>query len=148
MQFRANDRDRRKVKATVDLTPLIDVVFLLIIFFMLSATFVVQSSIPVEIPEADGSSKWEEKDLTITLMQGKDGPGGGGKIFVGNDEMTSMAQLSERLADELAAHPKLMVLIRPDARIEAGRLVRVMGIASSVGIENYGLAARPPDEES
>ena len=59
-----------------------------------------------------------------------------------------MAQLSERLADELAAHPKLMVLIRPDARIEAGRLVRVMGIASSVGIENYGLAARPPDEES
>lgn len=148
MQFRVNDKDRRKVKATVDLTPLIDVVFLLIIFFMLSTTFVVQSSIPVEIPEADGSSKWEEKDLTVTLMQGTDGPGDGGKIFVGNDEMMSMAQLSERLADELAAHPKLMVLIRPDARIEAGRLVRVMGIASSVGIENYGLAARPPDEES
>jgi len=147
MQFRASDKDRRKVKATVDLTPLFDVVFLLILFFMLSSTFVVQSSIPVEIPQADGSSKWEEKDLTITLMQGTDGPGGGGKIFVGNDEMASMAQLSGRLADELAAHPKLMVLIRPDARIEAGRLVRVMGIASSVGIENYGLAARPPDEE-
>ena len=56
MRFRKQERDRRRILAEVDLTPLIDVVFQLLIFFMLTATFVVQSSIQIEVPEADTES--------------------------------------------------------------------------------------------
>ena len=43
--------------------------------------------------------------------------------------------------------PGIMLLVRTDARIETGRLVEVLGIASSVGITNFGIQARPADEE-
>ena len=68
MKFKRNDK--RKVRAAVELTPLIDVVFLLLIFFMLSSTFVVQTSIPIEIPESVGAEQFEQKDLSITLAYG------------------------------------------------------------------------------
>ena len=126
------------------MTPLIDVVFQLLIFFMLSATFVVQSSIQIEMPEAEGSAVLEKKDLSITLQYGTDGPNNMGRVFLNDDEMFTMEQLSQRLREEAGADPEVMVLIRPDARIETRRLVQVLGIATSAGIEKYGIAAEPP----
>ncbi len=68
MKFR---RDRkRRINPNLDMTPLIDVVFQLLIFFMLSATFVVQSSIQIEMPEAEGAAQLDQKDLSVTLAYG------------------------------------------------------------------------------
>ena len=75
MQFRDKSKSHR-VTSTLDLTPLIDVVFQLLIFFMLTSTFVVQSSIQIEMPEAKGTSILEQKDISITLAHGEGGPGG------------------------------------------------------------------------
>jgi len=146
MKFRPAVMETRKVRANLDLTPLIDVVFQLILFFMLSSTFVVQSSIQIETPIAEGSKTLEQKDLSITLQYGEGGPDGGGRVYVDSDEVTTWAGLSQRLAEEIAARPKAMVLIRPDARVDTGRLVQVLGIATSVGIQRYGIAAEPPPE--
>ena len=59
----------------IDIAPLIDVIFQLLIFFMLSATFVVQSSIHIEMPEAEGTTELEQKDMSVTLAFGSDGQG-------------------------------------------------------------------------
>jgi biopolymer transport protein ExbD len=147
MKFRVATVEKRKVRASLDLTPLIDVVFQLLVFFMLSSTFVVQSSIQIEVPVAEGSEALETKDLSITLQYGDGGPDGNGRVYVDNDEITSWAELSRRIAEEMAVRPEAMVLIRPDSRIETGRLVQVLGIATSVGVERYGIAAEPPPEE-
>ena len=147
MKFRVATVEKRRVRASLDLTPLIDVVFQLLVFFMLSSTFVVQSSIQIEVPVAEGSDALETKDLSITLQYGDGGPDGNGRVYVDNDEIASWAELSRRIADEMAARPEAMVLIRPDSRIETGRLVQVLGIATSVGVERYGIAAEPPPEE-
>jgi len=147
MKFRVATVERRKVRASLDLTPLIDVVFQLLVFFMLSSTFVVQSSIQIEVPVAEGSEALETKDLSITLQYGDGGPDGNGRVYVDNDEITSWAELSRRIAEEMESRPEAMVLIRPDSRIETGRLVQVLGIATSVGVERYGIAAEPPPEE-
>ncbi|MCL4692198.1 MAG: biopolymer transporter ExbD [Candidatus Hydrogenedentes bacterium] len=147
MKFRVATVEKRKVRANLDMTPLIDVVFQLLVFFMLSSTFVVQSSIQIETPVAEGSEALEQKDLSITLQYGEGGPDGNGRVYVDNDEISSWAELSRIIADEMAARPETMVLIRPDARIETGRLVQVLGIATSVGVERYGIAAEPPPEE-
>jgi biopolymer transport protein ExbD len=147
MKFRVATVEKRRVRASLDLTPLIDVVFQLLVFFMLSSTFVVQSSIQIEVPVAEGSEALEQKDLSITLQYGDGGPDGNGRVYVDSDEITSWAELSGIIADEMAVRPDTMVLIRPDARIETGRLVQVLGIATSVGVERYGILAEPPPEE-
>ncbi len=139
--------DKRKVKAELDLTPLIDVVFQLLIFFMISATFVVQSSIQIEVPEAEGGAALEQKDLSITIAYGEGGPDGKGPVYLNSIALNTWGELSRKLAEAHTERKDVMVLIRPDARVPTERLVKVLGIASSVGIERYGIAARPPEVE-
>ena len=142
------ERDgKRKVRAAMDLTPLIDVVFQLLIFFMLSSTFVVQRSIQIEVPEAEGGVTLEQKDLSVTIAYGEGGPDDQGPVYVNDVPMGSWGELSTTLGNAHAERGDIVVLIRPDARVPTERLVRVLGIASSVGIERYGIAAKPPELE-
>lgn len=145
MKFKRNNK--RRIVANVEMTPLIDVVFQLLIFFMLSSTFVVQTSIPIEIPEAPGVSKLEKKDAEITLLPGVGGPDNEGRIRVGDAEMQDWAELSSTLSELNAKMPEALVMIFADERVPTGRTVKVLGIANSVGIEHYGVAAQPPSEE-
>ena len=150
MKFKRNSK--RRIVANVEMTPLIDVVFQLLIFFMLSSTFVVQTSIPIEIPEAVGASKLEIKDVTISLAPGTGGPDNEGVITVeGGDlqesvEINDWAELTELLSAINERKPDSLVLIQSDENTSSGRLIYVLGIASSVGIQHYGVAAKAPDE--
>lgn len=144
MTFRETGKRRHKIKAGFDLTPLVTVMLNLLIFFILSSTFVVQSSIQVQTPVAEGVSQFEAKDLSVTLQFGEGGPDGQGRIYVNNDEILSWDALSERLGEEIRQRPNARVLIRPDARIETGRLVRVLGIASTAHVQYYAIATEPP----
>ena len=144
MKFR---RDRkRRINPNLDMTPLIDVVFQLLIFFMLSSTFIVQSTIQIEMPEAEGAAQLEQKDLSVTLAYGTGGPDGKGKIYVNSKEVPSIEELTRILSERAAERPDIMLLVRTDARTDTGRLVEVLGIASSVGIQKFGIGAQPPDD--
>ncbi|MBP8129800.1 MAG: biopolymer transporter ExbD [Candidatus Hydrogenedentes bacterium] len=150
-------RDKKmRVSAQLDLTPLIDCVFQLILFFMLSSTFVVQTSIQVELPEAEGARELENKDISITLAYpgydetGKlrtEGIEGLGRVYVNETEIYGWPELTAVLGELHTGQPDALVLIRPDAQVPTARLVKVLGIANSVGIARYGIAARPPEEE-
>ena len=65
MRFR---RNRKKIGPFADLTPLITVVLQLVFFFMLSTSFVAHTSIPIEVPEASGTPRFDEKALSVTLQ--------------------------------------------------------------------------------
>lgn len=145
MKFKRDNR--RKVLASLDMTPLIDVVFQLLIFFMVSSTFVVQSSVPIELPEAEGADQLESKEMSITLVYGTGGPEDGGEIFVNDISITNWTQLTRSLVELRERDPEALVLIRPDARVPTERLVKVLGFANSVGIKNYGIAATSPMPE-
>ncbi len=137
-----NHRDQPKL----DLTPMIDVVFQLLIFFMLSATFVVQSSIQIELPEAKGATNVEKKELSITLAYGTDGPEGKGKIYLDELSVESLEEMALVISEKTADNPDLFVLIRPDARSDAGRLIEVLGILNSLGISQSSILAQPSEE--
>lgn len=146
----------RKVKAVVDLTPLIDVVFQLIIFFMVTSSFVVQSGLPLNLSESHDSSNntLEQTDLTVSLSPEPGGPDGQGRIAItgGEEEVeiTSWEQLKtefQEFAAKSAALPpdqKPTLLIRPDKDIPMQRFVSVLTEARAVGIEQYNLAAQEP----
>lgn len=145
MKFKRNDK--RKVRAVVEMTPLIDVVFQLLIFFMLSATFVVQTSIPIEVPEAQGAESFEQSELTLTLQYGTGGPDGEGRIFVNEIEIADWGELTRFMSDFAQRQPESLVLVRPDTNIPTGRTVMVLGILTSAGVQQYAIAAQPPEAE-
>jgi len=144
MTFDRTHKDRR-VRPSLDMTPLIDVVFQLILFFMLSSTFVIQSSVNIEMAQAKGAVAFEQKDISITLAYGQGGPGGSGPIYVNNTEIQDLGELSRVLSAAHAERPDVKVLVRPDARIQSARLIEVLGIAHSVGITRCGIAAEPEE---
>ncbi|HOV32822.1 MAG TPA: biopolymer transporter ExbD [Candidatus Hydrogenedens sp.] len=151
MKFKRRATSKNLVRATVDLTPLIDVVFQLLLFFMLTSTFVVQSSIPVELSKSDFSEKLEQKEATVTLSYGEGGPDNQGEVFYTEDEdvpIKSWHELTRALENFYARKPDGLLLIRPDRRVPTERLVKVLGIANSVGIKHYGIAAIPSKTET
>ncbi|MBM3290976.1 MAG: biopolymer transporter ExbD [Candidatus Hydrogenedentes bacterium] len=144
MTFRETGPRRHKIKAGFDLTPLVTVMLNLLIFFILSSTFVVQSSIQIQAPTAEGTVEFGAQDLSITLQTGGGGPDGKGRVYVNNDEVASWDALSERLAAAMRERPDARVLIRPDARIDAGRLITVIGIASKADVRYYAIETGTP----
>jgi len=144
MKFRR--RIRKRGGTEINLTPMIDVVFNLLLFFMLSSTFVVQSSIKIEMPTAEGATELEQKDLSVTLAYGTGGPNDKGKIYIDTEEIDSLETLAQRLSDEVRKQPELQLLVRTDARVDTARLVEVLGIANSVGIKRLGIGAQPFEE--
>ena len=141
-------RERKlQAKALFDFTPLVDVVLILLFFFMLSSTFTVTATIPIEAAGIEAAPFFEEKDISITLLPGEEGPDGGGKIFVNESDVASWDDVSATLRELHEKAPEARVLIRPDAAVPSARLVRVLGIANAIGIERYGIAATSGAEE-
>ena len=109
----------------------------------------------MELPKAEGATELEKKDIAVTLaaravdgtgMPISEGVDGEGRIFVNDTEISSWGQLSNVLSELHLNDPEAIVLIRPDKEVAAGRLVRLLGIANTVGITKYGIAALPPEE--
>ena len=117
----------------LDVTPLIDVVFLLLIFFMLTSTFVLQPGIKVKLPRAITSEALKEKNLVIVITAG-------GKIYLDN-EIILPGELSVKL--EKAAQDDRAVLIKADQKISLGRVVEIWDLCRDVGITQVSIATEP-----
>ncbi|RJP17547.1 MAG: biopolymer transporter ExbD [Candidatus Abyssobacteria bacterium SURF_5] len=135
MQFRKKAVTHEKVMVALNMTPLIDCVLQLLIFFMLTSSFVLQTGILVELPKARTPKLQEEQDIVITITRNNE-------TYL-NDQKVPLAQLPIALLEKVTKSNQKMVLIKPDKRVETGKLVEVMGIAKSVGVESLGIATEP-----
>ena len=125
--------------ASLPLTPLIDVVFLIVVFFMVNATFAVHSAIPVQLPHADGDDASGSRALTITVDAS-------GRIFIPDGGEAGAVTL-DRLPSVLAAlQPEgsiSRVVLYGDAGARYGRLVAVMDVLRSAGVTDLNLVTAP-----
>jgi len=135
MQFRKKSVIHEKVIVALNMTPLIDCVLQLLIFFMLSSSFVLQTGIHVDLPKARAPRLQEEQDIIITITRTNE-------IFL-NDEKMTLDQLPISLLERVTKAKNKAVLVKPDRRVETGKLVEVMGIAKSVGVESLGIMTEP-----
>ena len=135
MQFRKKSVIHEKIIVALNMTPLIDCVLQLLIFFMLSSSFVLQSGIHVDLPKARAPRLQEEQNIVITITRTND-------IFL-NDEKMTIEQLPISLLEKIARSKDRAVLIKPDRRVETGKLIEVMGIAKSVNVESIGIMTEP-----
>ena len=123
-------------EATIQLTSLIDVVFLLLIFFMLTTTFAdFTRRLDIELPEARAATT-KEKQLKYTIeLDDK------GRIAL-NGEIVTLAVLDTTLHRDAAAGKVKGAVLRADRSVTHGNVVRVLGIVRDAGIEEVGIAVR------
>lgn len=124
-------------RVPLDMTPLIDVVLMLVIFFMLTTTFVLSPGIEVDLPLGQSSQQPRERDAIITMTKG-------GAIYY-QDAQVSLATLHSVLQRAHNHQPELRVVIKADTQVQHGNVVAVMDIAKHLGIERIAVATAPPE---
>lgn len=138
-----NLRPHRKESPELNLTALIDVVFLLLIFFMVSTTFDKESRIKVELPTAATQDEQveEEKVLEITIDAS-------GRFYVDEREVVNTEADTLKRAIEKAAGMRrdLPVIIKADARASFQSVFKVMDVTSQLGFVNMTFPGKQPVE--
>lgn len=126
-------------KRPLDMTPLIDVVFQLMIFFLLSSSFVLQPGIKVDLPATRLRSGEKSTKFSVSIQRN-------GQIFF-NEEKVRVADLEERLRREKVAEPNELLIIKADEKARHGVVVEVMAAAKRVGIARMAIATKPDFSE-
>ena len=127
----------------VNLTPLIDVVFILLIFFMVSTTFQRESEIKVELPEAS-SEPVEEKDDVLEIVIDIEG-----HYFIGEQQVvnTELETLKIAIQKFLGEKTEMPVVIRADRNTPYEAVVRAMDATALLGLVQMSLATNQPENE-
>lgn len=123
----------RRQAPTLDMTPMVDVVFLLIIFFMVSTTFItLETGLPVDLPEAQ-TAQVEAADLpTVTITRD-------GAIFLAGAPVTEETLVGS-LRAVLDGSPGGVVVLRADQAVPHGLTVRVMDLIRQAGAQRIAIA--------
>ena len=129
-------QDEEHEEPEVNLTSLIDVVFLLLIFFMISTTFDRQALLRLDLPEAT-TSEADSVPQFIEVTVSEDG-----RIFVDDNLLTENTNRALRavLGDLRAQTPDIPLVVRADERASHGLVVMVLDAAAAEGINRVGIA--------
>ena len=139
MQFRRQSQEQDGV----NLTPLIDVVFLLLIFFMVSTTFTKESHLKLNLPEAAGPQA-EAPPSTIEILINADGSYSvDGQALINKKLATLKSALSEVSSGEY----NRPLIITADATAEHQSVVRAMDAAGQLGFVHLSITTRQPGEQ-
>lgn len=122
----------------LDITPLIDVVFQLLIFFVLTTSFVTQRTLEVELPSADASATRTEALDVLVLTVTADGRVADGQRVLEDEELVGLLREASAHADPSVGGPTL--LLRADRHATHEMVVRVMDIALRQRLTRIALA--------
>lgn len=123
---------RRRVGASLSITPLIDVVLLLLIFFMISTTFVVQPGIPIQLPQA-ASAAGELQRQWIVAVSRK------GEVYL-NEVRVTPRTLQKQLKAAVGRGEVEVLVVKADKQAFHGRVVEVMDAAKLAGVKRLAIA--------
>ena len=134
MKFR---RDESLKSVEVNLTPLIDVVFLLLIFFMISTTFDKQSQLEITLPEASTSDTREKLPQVVDV-----GINDKGEYFINQQELISSTpeNLSKAIRKAINGDTSLPVIISADGKAPHQSVITVLDVASLLGLSKMTFA--------
>ena len=134
MRFRRSGRPR----AGIDIAPLVDVVFLLNIFFAATTTFLETSGLKLELPRSRATTEREVGEISVYLAED-------GEIAFEGDRVTP-EELEGRLKQSLEAADRKIVVLRADSGARHGEVVKVMDVIRLSGAEALTVATRAAGE--
>ncbi len=125
-------RVKKKKKVLINITSLIDVLFLLLIFFMVSSTFIEKPGMDLELPESETSTMKEIKDLVLQITPD-------GDMTLNSEEIT-LETLETKLKEEHEQNITASLILKADKEVKHGVIVMVMDAAKLVGIPRIIIA--------
>ncbi|WMJ08123.1 MULTISPECIES: biopolymer transporter ExbD [unclassified Nitrosomonas] len=123
-----------EAETTIDMAPLIDIVFILLIFFMVTTTFVKDMKLDLERPKANSAVAASSKAIRLFIDRN-------GDTYV-DGEAVRLWLIQSKLRDLLSTSSNKIVLVVTDEGVPAGRLVEVVDQARLAGAESVGVATR------
>ena len=129
----ARNRNREEEVASIDMTPMLDIVFIMLIFFIVTTSFVKEAGIQVNKPEANQANKEPSANIFIAIRDT-------GEIWM-DKRQVDVKRVAANLERMLAEQPTDLVVIQADKEAEHGRVVEVMDQIKEAGIDKISIAA-------
>lgn len=124
----------KRMTREISMIPLINLVFLLLIFFLVAGTIEKFDVIPVEIPVADNGKILDEGHLVIVIGQYNE--------ILLNDELVVADELKRRVETALANNPRKIISLKADSRLEASKMVAIMDLLRLAGGTNLSIVTQ------
>ncbi len=137
MRFRMTEEDEPRL----GITPLIDIVFLLLIFFMLTSHFHIASGLPIRLPKA-GQKVFDREGEKATLVIDRLG-----RLYMEGKRLDLKA-LSPKLKNLVKKKGLVHLLLEADKEVKHGRVVQVMDVAKSAGVPSLIITAQWDPEKA
>jgi biopolymer transport protein ExbD len=129
---------RTPKKARIEIIPMIDTIFFLLVFFMISTLSMAQyRGMPVNLPKAASERQAPAESAAITIDKQA-------RLFL-NKQAVDKAELGELLRQQLTKNADLLVVINADDGVEHGHVVEVMDIARSANVARMAIAVKPKE---
>jgi biopolymer transport protein ExbD len=129
-------RKRRRITPQVNITSLIDVVLLLLIFFMISTTFVTQPGIRVNLPKAKSKVKNVAQESNTIVITAEN------TIYMNQQQVHDVQELQALLQTLKVEQQGDFIIIKADEKVAHGIVVRVMDIAKTSGFSRIAIATQ------
>jgi len=129
MRFRDRSND---YSPTINITPLIDIVFILLIFFAVTTSFISSNSIKVDLPKAKGEAVEQNKNIRVAIDKQ-------GVLYIDGKPIND-SELSGRLQIMKKSNPDALVIIEADQSSLHGKVVFVIDTARSVDYTRFAIA--------
>ena len=126
-------------KARIEIIPMIDTIFFLLVFFMISTLSMSQfKGMPVNLPKAASGQQAPAESAAITIDKDS-------RLFL-NQQAIDKAALGEALRQQLVKNPEMLVVINADDGVQHGQVVEVMDIARSANVAKMAIAVKPKEQ--
>jgi len=126
----------KRVNHGINMVPLINIVFLLLIFFMLSTTLVTPEKIAIDTPHSKNGQEQQDHQISLTILEN-------GDIFY-NGSNTTLVEIYEALRTGGAQNGELKVLIKADSNARTKAVLSVLEAARAAGVGKVSLATQHP----
>lgn len=132
--------ESRSEEVFINLTPLIDVVFLLLIFFMVSTTFTtIRYGIKVDLPKTTTPQEKVEENIVVSITKE-------GQMYVGKTWIKDEDKLVAILREKIQQSRDRLVVINADREVKHGQVVEAMDLAKKAGAVHLGVLTTPKEE--
>jgi len=132
-------RDKKRPDYMVDITPLVDVVFLMLIFFMVSTSFKMASALKLELPTSQSREQIQELEEIVVSIQPD------GQLYVQNEAVAD-SELRRRILNATKGDPNKRIVLRADANAKHKRVVLVLDVMRDLGMGKVAISTVPSAE--
>lgn len=134
-----NGNENNGTISSINVTPLVDIMLVLLIIFMLVSSFVAREAIEVDLPHAATGKEIEKK--TLSILVSKDGD-----YYISGKKTADIRSLADELKNEKAQNSEIQVVISADRTVQHGKVVDIIDLIRQIGIYNFAINVEYDEE--